>query len=71
MTPFRDMSPFQGTMEYYDDNGQLWKRENDDPFYKFYKFADGAFFYDGKIYKVSNYGIQKTHSAYIAQQEET
>lgn len=71
MTPYRDMSLFQGWMDYYDDDGQRWRRESDDPFYKFYKFVDDAFFYDGKIFKHSNYGIKKTHDAYIAQTEDT
>ena len=62
---FVDRSIFQGIVQYLDDQGVEWRREEDSFSWKFYKEGDNCFIYDGALRKTKyKQSIKGAHYLY-------
>ena len=47
-----DYSIFCGWTQYVDENGEVWRRENDGTNFNFFKEIDGAFILQGSLHRM-------------------
>ena len=65
MIPFTDHCPFQGVIQYYDNEGIEWRREDADLTWKFYQEVEGNFVFCGEMRKTQRGNIYTKHKMFL------
>jgi hypothetical protein len=64
---FIDMSIFEGIVNYIDELGNTWNREDKDYTYEFFKLDDNCYIHQGSLIKktIKSKGIAYIHEAFL------
>lgn len=71
MEPYKDTSIFQGIVQYHDDDGVEWRREDSQHTHHFYMEHGHAFIHQGVLMRsMRQNSIRYIHQKFLSQQTE-
>jgi hypothetical protein len=65
MKAFKDMSIFQGIVDYIDNEGQEWRRKNEECVFTFFKKVEDSFLCQGQMIRSGRSSIKCVHDKFL------